>query len=218
MESKNTRKVRRNSKEVKNKLKHKKLIEERMKLWSIGEITSIESCIYPKKDNDNYILSLKQNSSSGKTVGSLVLHNSNLPSFIELLTKIHENQMKNIIIDEWDINSEQSKFRRTLSELAVRELKDIFWDVVKEECNGCIIDHPSQRQHPCLNGIEENIENLFITLINRIERKELMKECCEITEKTFREETMMTKDTLLDDYEWQDLTKQLLIKALSFSS
>jgi hypothetical protein len=45
--------------------------------------------------------------------------------------------------------------------LTADKQKIIFWDVVKAECNGCRIDHPSQRQHQCLESIEENVEEIF---------------------------------------------------------
>ena len=60
----------------------------------------------------------------------------------------------NLIIDEWDINAEQSKCRKVMSELVVERMKGIFWDAVQEECYGCHIKHPSQHQHLCLTDID----------------------------------------------------------------
>ena len=88
------------------------------------------------------------------------------------LSENNSNKMTSsseIVIDELNINLVQSKFRCIISELAVQKIKDVFWDIVKEECNRCIIDHPSQLQHPCLYGVDENVENLFVLSINRLE-------------------------------------------------
>ena len=32
----------------------------------------------------------------------------------------------------------------------IEELASIINELVVKSCNGCIIDHPSQRQHPCI--------------------------------------------------------------------
>ena len=31
-----------------------------------------------------------------------------------------------------------------------REVADVLWEVVREHCNGCIINHESQHQHSCI--------------------------------------------------------------------
>jgi hypothetical protein len=67
------------------------------------------------------------------------------------------------------LKSEQSKYRKTLSELAVEEMGNLFREVVKERCNGCRIDHPSQRQHQCLESVEENVDAVFFILMIRMD-------------------------------------------------
>jgi len=122
-----------------------------------------------------------------------------------------------IVIDEWDINSEQSKYRRTLSELAVEEMEKIFWEVLKLECYGCQVEHPSQRQHQCLmRDIEENVEQLFFTMLQQLDWESLNKQCCELTNCIFKNEHMLTDEILLRDSEWCCLTEDSLKKVLSY--
>ena len=119
-----------------------------------------------------------------------------------------------IVIDEWDINSEQSKYRKTLSELVANEMSNIFWDVLKSECYGCQVEHPSQRQHQCLmRDIEENVEQLFHIMMRQLDWKELNKRCCELTHH--KKENILTAEILLNDDEWYSYTQETLIKALS---
>lgn len=68
-----------------------------------------------------------------------------------------KKQPRKYKIDEWGINSSQSKYRRMLGEIAAKEMLSIFHEVVREKCYGCIIDHPSQRQHYYLMASEVNI-------------------------------------------------------------
>ena len=84
-----------------------------------------------------------------------------------------------IVIDEWDIESNQSIYRRTLSALAVDKMKNIFRKVIEDNCNGCIIDHPSQLQHPCLFGVScDKVEEHFEQLLTKIDLNQLNVECC----------------------------------------
>ena len=58
-------------------------------------------------------------------VGDLmVIHSDNINLFIKRLQKIRDNLNDNtldgIVVDEWHINSEQSKLRKQLSEFAER--------------------------------------------------------------------------------------------------
>ena len=56
-----------------------------------------------------------------------------------------------------DIGNEErflSHCQKIIEEILIKcyaeEIASVINQLVVENCNGCIIDHPSQRQHPCL--------------------------------------------------------------------
>ena len=121
-----------------------------------------------------------------------------------------------IIIDEWDLNSEQAKFRKTLSQLFTEKIKGIFWDIVRDNCNGCRIDHPSQRQHICIMlDVDDLIRELFVTLLDYVDWEELNRNCCKLIDEKFTSNKIISKQVLLDDYEWWNYTEAALIKSLN---
>ena len=116
--------------QIVKKSKHQKMMEKRLKEWNSSSNCklSIESIIHPLVQNNGYakgcFLTLRQyqsdNVKKSKTDDMLILDNSNMDAFINHLTDAKEKMskhMENIVIDEWDIRSEQSKYRRELSEI-----------------------------------------------------------------------------------------------------
>ena len=59
-----------------------------------------------------------------------------------------------------DIGNEERYLSHRQSLIQEKLLKCFAEVLVVENCNGCIIDHPSQRQHPCL--MMENDEKLLL--------------------------------------------------------
>ena len=62
--------------------------------------------------------------------------------------------------EERFLSHRQSLIQEKLLKCYAEEIACAISVLVVENCNGCIIDHPSQRQHPCL--MMENEERLLI--------------------------------------------------------
>ena len=62
--------------------------------------------------------------------------------------------------EERFLSHRQSLIQEKLLKCYAEEVAHAISVVVVENCNGCIIDHPSQRQHPCL--MMENEERLLM--------------------------------------------------------
>ena len=115
---KNTNK---SEKKVGKSSRHLNVLRRRLKKWTNesdrGSIV-IETLTHPMKDS-KALISLCESQMNEETkrkskVGDLMLiHSANLNLFIKRLQKIRDNLNDNtldgIIVDKWDINSEQSK-------------------------------------------------------------------------------------------------------------
>ena len=62
--------------------------------------------------------------------------------------------------EERFLSHRQSLIQEKLLKCYAEEIACAISVLVVENCNGCIIDHPSQRQHPCL--MMENDEKLLL--------------------------------------------------------
>ena len=62
--------------------------------------------------------------------------------------------------EERFLSHRQSLIQEKLLKCYAEEIACVISILVVENCNGCIIDHPSQRQHPCL--MMENDEKLLL--------------------------------------------------------
>ena len=200
-----------------NKSRHLNVLKRRLRKWmdtsNRGNII-IETMTHPLKNN-KALISLRQfrmdeDKKKSKTVfGDLmVIHSDNLDSYIKRLQKIKDkltdNNTNEIVIDEWDIKAEQSKFRKELSDFAVEKMRFLFWPVVKNECYACKIKEPSQRRHQCCTDIKTNVDDLLDTLVERIKWNEIEKV-----------DQIIDVNKLLDDSDWREQTKESLIKALT---
>ena len=171
------------SKKSATKSRHAGVLQRRISKWkdmtNRGDVI-IESLVHPLK-NGKACLSMRQfcmNKQTGKpfnTFGDLmVLHSDNLDKFIEQLKglrdQIEKKKIDKIVIDEWDLNSDQSKDRRDEAvTFAVDKMKFVFLSIVKDECEGCEVNEPSQRHHQCCRDLETNLRNLFYIVIDRID-------------------------------------------------
>ena len=105
-----------------------------------------------------------------------------------------EKQEANIVIDELDLNSEQSKYRRELSQLVAAKMEKMLFEVVRKECDGCVHEQPNQLAHDlCLASLNEKIERCFSHMMNDIDLVKLKAKC--------------NKEQFLQDEEWLSLTK-----------
>ena len=62
--------------------------------------------------------------------------------------------------EERFLTHQQGLIQEKLLKCYAEEIACAISVLVVENCNGCIIDHPSQRQHPCL--MMENDEKLLL--------------------------------------------------------
>ena len=188
-------------------------LKKRLNKWmnesNRGNIV-IETLTHPL-ENNKALVSLRQfrmneDTKKKSKVGDLmVIHSDNLNLFIKRLQEIKDNLSDNmlngIIVDEWHINSEQSKLRKELSEFAAEEIRILYWPVAKETCYACEINEPSQRRHQCCQEPQKNLSLLFDQLIKRINWSKFPEESGNID-----------VETLLDDDEWYKNTIDLSCK------
>ena len=187
-----------------------------MKKWTNesdrGSIV-IETLTHPLKDSKALIslcqFQMNEETKRKSKVGDLmVIHSDNINLFIKRLQKIRDNLNDNtldgIVVDEWHINSEQSKLRKQLSEFAAEEIRILYWPVAKETCYACEINEPSQRRHQCCQEPQKNLSLLFEQLIKRINWSKFSEDLGNID-----------IETLLDDDEWYKNTIDLSYKKLS---
>ena len=62
--------------------------------------------------------------------------------------------------EERFLSHRPSLIQEKLIKCYAEEIASAISVLVVENCNGCIIDHPSQRQHPCLSDIKPRVNGL----------------------------------------------------------
>ena len=73
---------------------------------------------------------------------------------------------------EMPSDERQKLIEEKLFTFYVQELASIINELVVKNCNGCIVDHPSQRQHPCITmGSDERLWSYFNDALLRILKK-----------------------------------------------
>lgn len=74
------------------------------------------------------------------------------------------------------------KFQKLILEsywniMYARELLDVSPNVIREQCYGCIVDHPSQTNHVCIMlETEELLNTYFESLLERVDERALLDE------------------------------------------
>ena len=121
-----------------------------------------------------------------------------------------------LIVDEWELDSPQSKLRKVLAELYAKSMIARYSDISKEHCEGCGYNAPSQRHHDCiLISLKDRIEILFDELIKRANEEDIN----EMALETMCEETNEIKDLISktkEDNKWVGRVKDLMLKPLPF--
>ena len=121
------------------------------------------------------MLSLRQFQSHKENGDILIVHGSKLDIFIRHLLDAKKGMQRNksetnIVIDEWDLNSEQSKHRRELSLLVAKQMKEKLFEAVQKECDGCVHEQPNQLAHDlCLAPLDDEIDRCFLQMLNDID-------------------------------------------------
>ena len=70
--------------------------------------------------------------------------------------------------EERFLSQRQKMIEERLIKCYAEEIASVINQLVVENCQGCIIDHPSQRQHPCL--MMESDEDCQCTLMMRYQK------------------------------------------------
>ena len=100
-------------------------------------------------------------------------------------------------------------------------LLDVSAKVIKEHCPGCVIDHPSQRQHYCVMlDNDELFEMYFCDMLKKMDKnlvtKHLLEEVavvhniCYECMKTFLDETLSSRNA--DNLKWTRKIIKLMLK------
>ena len=133
------------------------------------------------------------------------------------MASLQSETTKNIsFIDEWDINSVQSTYRRELAYYFAKKMYEIFYDVISSKCDGCIDDQPNQQAHDiCLQPVDLQILVCFDALLHNVDE-------VAANEYVFKNNTSMlpinskkmylSKEYLKLDIEWLLQVKRLLLE------
>ena len=86
-----------------------------------------------------------------------------------------------IVIDEVDINSPQSFYRRQLAQIYFVRMKKHLNDLMKEQCEGCSLGCSSQRDHECVTcDSNDYLISFFNQILERVDAVDANKECLHI--------------------------------------
>ena len=136
------------------------------------------------KPNNFLVLSQKPIKSGSKR-NDVSMHFNIIPTMLKQMHKLYmdlcvengiikPNEEDKLIVDEWDLDAPQSKFRKVLAELYAKSMAARYSDTSKEYCGGCDYDAPSQRHHDCLMmPLQDRIEILFERLIEKVNETDI---------------------------------------------
>ena len=78
--------------------------------------------------------------------------------------------------EERFLSHHQKIIEERLIKCYAAEIASVINQLVVENCNGCIIDHPSQRQHPCLMmESDERLSMYFDDTLSKISEARVME-------------------------------------------
>ena len=155
---------------------------------------------------------------------------SHVPALIEQLQKTYDEHKKkqdkqtatDIVIDEWDINSNQSIYRKELAKIYVEHMSKDFVTVLHEQCVGCQLQEGNQLGHQlCLmDDIDQQVRICFAVLLKRVDNFIANEQCFERLKDSFIAATtdkhvFLDTTQLVNDDEWIDHVNKLLIKQLN---
>ena len=78
--------------------------------------------------------------------------------------------------EERFLSHRQKIIQEKLIKCYAEEIASVINQLVVENCNGCIIDHPSQRQHPCLMmESDERLSLYFDDALSKVSEASVME-------------------------------------------
>ena len=110
---------------------------------------------------NNFVMLSQKPIRSGSKCNSISVHYKYIPTMLKQIHKLYldlciENGIiklkkeEKLIIDEWELDSPQSKLRKVLAELYAKSMVARYSIVSRENCEGCACEAPSQRHHDCI--------------------------------------------------------------------
>ena len=179
---------------------------------------------------NNFLMLSQRSIKAERNFNSILVHYKYIPHMLQEMQKLYtnlcmENGFNNskgaekLIIDEWELDSTQSKLRKILAELYAKSMVAPYSDSSRENCEGCACEAPSQRHHDCIMmPLQDRIIILFDVLIEKVNEEDINKMALD----TMREEgneikgECISKDILKKDKEWIERVNELIIKSLSY--
>lgn len=193
-------------------------MEKRLREWSHSKgHVMIESIIHPMRNGKKLLLLNQFQGKQRQTANFIVVDASKIDSFINSLTETKAKlaeKTETIVIDEWDLNSSQSIYRKTLANLTAERIKEMYWSLMRETCVACEYDVPAQETHLCNLPVDENIKSLFAVIMNRINFKELNAACCKNLKIPVNENQFPSYAQLLEDQEWKNYIAETVKKRM----
>ena len=140
----------------------------------------------------------------------------------EHMKKLKEIESNNIIIDEWDINSNHSLYRKELAKIYASHMTKNFNDVIKMRCEGCQLELENQLGHDLciMSDMKEQVDACFNTLFKKVDNYKANEQCFELLKDRFSiattdKQLYLNTSQLMNDNDWIDHVNKLLIKQLN---
>ena len=205
------------------------LFYEWMKQWRKmnTKYTTVQATIHSTSNDDkNNFLMLTQKSFKNGSTNKILLHYKILPEVIEQIQSIsqqlfnlhqntHEESNQDTFIDEWDLNSPQSVYRKELARVYAKIMSENILELSRKFCEGCNFDYPSQRDHDCLMmDVEAKIETFYWLLFENVDGDHANEFCYgqlkNTDENLANQPTKLCKDLLRTDEDWTNKVKEIL--------
>ena len=216
----------------KKSVEHSKNLLKRLRKVTLCETAYHEFHLSSNAEDVSYVIQRQYTICDGKKATRddvIFTRISDVPALIEQLQKTYDEHKKkqdkqtatDIVIDEWDINSNQSIYRKELAKIYVEHMSKDFVTVLHEQCTGCQLQEENQLGHQlCLmDDIDQQIRICFAVLLKRVDNFNANEQCFERLKDSFIAATtdkhvFLDTTQLVNDNEWIDHVNKLLIKEL----
>ena len=136
---------------------------------------------------NNFLMLSQRSIKAERNFNSILVHYKYIPHMLQEMQKLYtnlctENGFNNskgaekLIIDEWELDSPQSKLRKVLAELYAKSMVAPYSDSSRENCEGCACEAPGQRHHDCIMMLlQDRIIISFDELIEQVNEEDINK-------------------------------------------
>ena len=123
-----------------------------------------------------------------------------------------------IVIDEIDLNSSHSTYRREMANVYQQLMRPLFKDTLYENCIACQIEDPSQLHHElCLMmDPKDQVNHIFWQLFAKVDEYQANEKCFDriikdaVLTPINDRDVYLSKEKLYNDSEWIQLLKDNL--------